>query len=134
MSDWANKKVKRLNSESLKIAEPLHLFIVGGAGAEKSYLIKPWTTLLTYYFNIYLETPGKRKVLLLSLTGVVALNLGWAAIHVGLGIYPNVKSYTLGKLSEALKGKLRSGYSEIVATITDEISKVSNVSKNATYS
>ena len=134
MSDWANKKVKRLNSESLKIAEPLHLFIVGGAGAEKSYLIKPWTTLLTYYFNIYLETPGKRKVLLLSLTGVVALNLGWAAIHVGLGIYPNVKSYTLGKLSEALKGKLRSGYSEIIATITDEISKVSNVSKNATYS
>ena len=134
MSDWANKKVKRLNSESLKIVEPLHLFIVGGAGIEKSYLIKPWTTLLTYYFNIYLETPGKRKVLLLSLTGVVALNLGWAAIHVGLGIYPNVKSYTLGKLSEALKGKLRSGYSEIVATITDEISKVSNVSKNATYS
>ena len=134
MSDWANKKVKRLNSESLKIVEPLHLFIVGRAGIEKSYLIKPWTTLLTYYFNIYFEAPGKRKVLLLSLTGVVALNLDWAAIHVRLGIYPNVKSYTLGKLSEALKGKLRSGYSEIVATITDEISMVSNVTKNVTYS
>ena len=134
MSDWANKKVKRLNSESLKIVEPLHLFIVGRAGVEKSYLIKPRTTLLTYYFNTYLEAPGKRKVLLLSLTGVVTLNLDWAAIHVGLGIYPNVKSYTLGKLSEALKRKLRSSYSEIVATITDEISMVSNVTKNVTYS
>ena len=48
MSDWANKKVKRLNSESLKIVVPLHLFIVGRAGVEKSYLIKPRTTLLTY--------------------------------------------------------------------------------------
>ena len=33
----------------------------------------------------------------------------------------------MGKLSEALKAKLRCGYSEIVADVIDEISMVSNI-------
>lgn len=65
--------------------------------------------------------------MLLGPTGVAALNIYGTTIHTGLGINPNSNSYTLGKLSEALKVKLRCEYSELVAIIIAEISMVSNV-------
>ena len=121
------KKIKHLNSKSLTIVEPLRLFITGTTGVGKSYLVKILTTFLTNIFNLYSGTPGKRKVLLFGPTGVAALNIDGTTIHAGLGINPNFNSYTLGKLSEALKTKLRFEYSELVAIITDKISTVSNV-------
>ena len=68
-----------------------------------------------------------RKVLLFGPTGVAALNIDGTTIHAGLGLNLNSNRYTLSKLSEALKAKLRFEYSEVVAIIIDEISMVSNV-------
>ena len=55
------------------------------------------------------------------------MNIDVTAIHAGLGINPSFNSYTLGKLFEALKAKVRFKYSELVAIIIDEISMEPNV-------
>ena len=55
------------------------------------------------------------------------MSIDGTTIHAGLGINPNSKRYTLGKLSEALKAKLRFKHSELVGIIIDKISLVSNV-------
>ena len=116
-----------MNSEFLTIVESIPLLITGGTGVGKSYLVKILTTFLTNTFKLYSGIPGKRKVLLFGPTGVAALNIDGTTIHAGLGINRNSNSYTQGKLSKALKAKLRFEYSELVAIITGEISMVSNV-------
>ena len=55
------------------------------------------------------------------------MNIDGKSIHSGLGINPNRSTYSMGKLSEALKAKLRCDYSEIAAIVIDEISMVSNI-------
>ena len=87
----------------------------------------PLISFLTKTFSLCSGTPDKKKVLPVAPTGVAALNNDGTTIHSGLGINPNCNTYTMGKLSELLKAKLRCGYSEIVAVVIDEISMVSNI-------
>ena len=68
-----------------------------------------------------------KKILLLAPNGVAALNIDGTAIHSRLEINLNCNTYSMCKLSEALKAKLRCYYSEIVAVVIDEISMVSNI-------
>ena len=65
--------------------------------------------------------------MLLAPTGVAALNIDGTAIHSGVGINPNCNTHSMGKLSEALKAKLKYDYFEIVAVVIDKISVVSNI-------
>ena len=55
------------------------------------------------------------------------MNIDGTTIHSGLGINPNCKTYSMGKLSEALKAELRCDYSETVAVVIYEISMVLNI-------
>ena len=116
-----------MNSVFENVVEPLHLVITGGAGVGKSYLVKILTSFLTKPFNLYSGKPDKKKILLLASTDVAALNVDGTTIHSGLGINPNCNTYSMGKLYESLKAKLRCDYSEIVAVVIDEISMVSNI-------
>ena len=84
------KKIKLLNSESSAIEKTLYLFITGGAGAGKSYLVKILTKFLANTSNIYSGTPG--KIFFLGATEVAALNINGTAIHAGLGINSNCNS------------------------------------------
>ena len=127
MCHWARKKLKQMNSVFENVVEPLHLFIIGRAGVGKSHLVKILTSFSTKTFNLYLGTLDKKKILLLASTGVAALNINGTTIHSRLGINPSCNTYSMGKLSEALKAKLRCDYSEIVAIVIDEISIVSNI-------
>ena len=124
---WARNKLKQMNSAFEDVVEPLHLFITGGVGVGKSHLVKILTSFLTKTFNLYSGTPDKKKILLLAPSGVATLNIDCTTIHSGLGINPNCNNYSMGKLSEALKAKLRCDYSETVAVVIDEISMVSNI-------
>ena len=87
----------------------------------------PLISFLTKTFSLCSGTLDKKQILPLAPTGVAALNNDGTTIHSGFGINPNCNTYTMGKLSEALKAKLRCDYSEIVAVVIDEISMVSNI-------
>ena len=110
-----------------KYCRPLQLFITSGTGVGKSNLVKIVTSFSTKTFNSYSGTPEKKKILLLAKTGVAALNIDGTTIHSGFGRNPNCNTYSMGKLSEALKAKLRCDYSEIAAVVIHEISMVSNI-------
>ena len=130
---WARNKLKQMNSVFENVVEPLHLFITGSAVVGKSHLVKILTSFLTKTFNLYSGTPDQKKILLLAPTGVAALNIDGTTIHLGLGINQNCNTYSMGKLSEALKYKLRCDYLEIIVVVIDEISMVSNIRLHQTH-
>ena len=90
-------------------------------------MVQILASLLTKIFNSYSGTPDNNNMLLLAPTGVAALNIDGTSIHSGLEINLNCNTYSMGKLSEALKAKLKCDYLEIVAVVIDEISVVSKV-------
>ena len=116
-----------MNSVFENVAELLHFFITGVARVGKSHLVKILTYFLTKSFNLDSETSDKKKFFFVAPTGVAALNIDGTTIHSGLGINPNCKTYSIVKLSEALKAELRCDYSEIVAVVIYEISMVLNI-------
>ena len=121
------KQIETNEFSLLKCCRNIHLSITGGAGGGKFHLVEILTSFLTKTFNLCSATPDKKKILLLIQTGLAALNIDGTTIHSGLGINPDCNNYSMGKLSEALKAKLRSDYSGIVAVAIDEISMVSNI-------
>ena len=78
-------------------------------------------------FNLYSGSPDKPKVLLFAPTGVAAININETAINSGLSIPPYVNGYTLPRLSDSERGRLRNLYSEVLVVLTDEMSMVSNI-------
>ena len=82
---------------------------------------------LTKTFNLYSGSPDKPKVLILAPTGVAAINIDGTTINSGLSIPPYVNGYTLPRLSDSEREKLRKLYSEVLVVLINEISMVSNV-------
>ena len=66
--------------------------------------------------------PEKPRVLLLSPTGVAAVNIGGTTIHSALGIHAKV----FAPLNDKMRASLRNRLSEVALIIIDEISMVSN--------
>lgn len=124
--EWANNKVKQQNCNSFRRVEPLQVFVTGGAGVGKSYLINTIYQSLSKLFNLYSGTPEKCKVLKVAPTGVAAINIDGTTINSAFGI-PKSKSLNLHNLSDNLRCKFRDKYSHLNVVIIDEISMVSNV-------
>ena len=82
---------------------------------------------LTKTFNFYSGSPDKPKVLILAPTGVAAININGTTVNSGLSIPPYVNGYTLPRLSDPERGRLRNLYSEVSVVLIDEISMVSNI-------
>ena len=82
---------------------------------------------LTKIFNLYSGSPDKPKVLILAPTGVAAININGTTINSGLSIPPYVNGYTLPRLSDFERGRLRNLYSEVLVVLIDEISMVFNI-------
>ena len=57
------------------------LLIIGGASVEKSYLMEAICMFLNKNFNLYSGSPDKPKVLILSPTGVAAININGTTIN-----------------------------------------------------
>ena len=103
------------------------LFITGEADVGKSPLKKTICMFLAKTFNLYSGSPDKPKVLILAPTGVAAINIDETTINSGLSIPPYVNGYTLPRLSDSERGRLRNLYSEVLVVLIDEISMVSNI-------
>ena len=127
VQDWAKNKIKARNSNKKVSVDPLRLFITEGAGVGKSFLMKTICIFLNKTFNLYSGSPDKPKVLLFAPTGVAAININETAINSGLSIPPYVNGYTLPRLSDSERGRLRNLYSEVLVVLIDEISMVSNI-------
>lgn len=122
---WAKLKIKYKNCLLKREIEPVRLFVSGGAGVGKSYLMKTIYEALTKLFNFHSGTPEKLKVLKMALTGVATINIDGTTINTALGI-PLIQSVNINKLSDNLKSTPRNNYSELCAVIIDAISMVSN--------
>ena len=103
------------------------LFITGGADVGKSHLKKTICMFLAKTFNLYSGSPDKPKVLILAPTGVAAINIDGTTINSGLSIPPYVNGYTLPRLSDSERGRLRNLYSDVLVVLIDEISMVSDI-------
>ena len=122
---WAREKVKYSNSVTRKNIKPLSLFIRGGAGVGKSRLIETSYAFLTKTFNSYTGSPEKVKVILLAPTGASVINISGTTINSGLAIPINLRGL-LPRLSDQIKCKLHTLFSELEVIIIDKISMVSN--------
>ena len=119
---WTTKYVKSRNNKQVPKVDPLHIFLTGQGGCGKSQLIK------TIYYAISKlqlrkeSDPEKPRILLLSPTGVAAVNIGETTIHSALGIHAKV----FAPLNDKMRASLRNKLSEVALIIIDEISMVSN--------
>ena len=120
---WAKRKITYQNCTHKKSVEPIRLFISGGAGVGKSYLVNTIFEAVSKVFNFHAGTPDKLKVLKVAPTGV---NIDGTTINTALNI-PLTNCLTLSNLNDTNRCKLRQQYSELEAVIVDEISMVSNV-------
>ena len=115
------KHVKDLLEKNKFKPKPFHIFLSGNGGIGKSYVIK--TTLQALTKTLYrLNNPEKVPVILLSPTGVFAVNINGTTIHSGLGITGRGK---YNKLGHKQKAYLRNKLSELKVINIDEISMVS---------
>ena len=74
-----------------------------------------------------LRIVNQSKGLILSPTGVTAININETTINSGLSIPLFVNVYTLPRLSDSERERLRNLHSEVAVVLIDEISMVSNI-------
>ena len=105
----------------------LHIFLTGGAGTDKSHLIKTIYHALTKVFSYRAMTLDKPKVLLAAPTGIAAVNIDGTTIHTSLGIPVGRYGKNLPRLNDKKRSALRNNLCELRVLIIDEISMVSNL-------
>ena len=91
---WCRDTVKNLSSLKPVHVDPIYLLISGGAGAGKSHVIK--SVLKTFKHGP--SDTDLPCVLLLTPTGVAAINVNGVVIHTALGIPKNVFGEHTGSL------------------------------------
>ena len=86
VQSWAKKSIKAKLIPDAQLLEPLHIFLAGSAGCGKWFQVKvPYQSLTKTlsYGNVSLD---KSKVLLMTPTGVAAINIDGTTIHTALNI------------------------------------------------
>ena len=103
------------------------LFITGGAGAGKSHFIKTIYQMATQTFKQVSKNPEKPSTLLLSPTGISAINIYGTTIDTGLSIPVVNCCWIVSPLPDIERSRLRNQLSELKMIIIDEISIASNM-------
>ena len=122
---WCRSKIKNMNSLKPVDVQPIHLFVTGGAGAGKSHLIKAIYHTATKSFRHITNNPEKPTVLLMTPTGVAAININGTTIHTALAI-PKESGDNVPPMSDQKRTQIRMSLTELKLIIIDEISMVSN--------
>ncbi|XP_057292675.1 uncharacterized protein LOC130621409 [Hydractinia symbiolongicarpus] len=127
VNDWVRTYTKSLACNAHHKIEPIHIFLTGSAGCEKSHLIKTISDMLNKALSYRAGNLKEDKILILAPTGVAAINVEGNTIHSALGI-PVDRSFTknISKLSDKKRCMLRKKLSELSIIVIDEISIVSN--------
>ena len=105
--------------------KPIYLFITGGAGAGKSYLIKTIYHTVTKTFRCPPINPELPTVLLMAPTGVAAINIDGTTINTALAI-PKETGDNVPAMSDQKRTQMRMSLAELKLIIIDEISMVGN--------
>jgi len=98
----------------------LQIFITGGAGSGKSFLIKTLYAAISKILSHGLAHIDKPKVLLLAPTGVAAVNISGTTIHSALGIPVECRGLQVPKLSDKRRCTLRLELENLQAIIIDD--------------
>lgn len=107
---------------------PLHLFVTGGAGVGKSFLIEMLRETVT---RLYPDQPTEPPILLCAPTGVAAYNIGGATAHITFDIPVENSDHTgsrrvkFKQLSALKLEAARDRMKGVKYIIIDEISMVS---------
>ena len=72
---WARDYVKNLSSKHVKYIKPFHIFLTGGAGVDKSHLIKTIFMSISKLLSFKGGDPEKPRILILAPTGVATINI-----------------------------------------------------------
>lgn len=110
--DWA---LQVANGENVK---PFHIFLTGGAGTGKSYLIKCIFQELDKILPHQSGNPDSLTELLVAPTGTAAFNILGQTIHSAF----SVNRTTSKTLAEDQANSLRSKYQDLQLLIIDEVS------------
>lgn len=90
----------RNSKDQIKV-DPVRLVITGDARVGKWCLMKTISKFLSKTFSYYSCAPGQLNILLLTLTGIAAINIDGTTIYAGLLINPS-SGLVLGKNQIAL--------------------------------
>ena len=101
----------------------LYLFITGGGGAEKSHLINTIYQTAVKTFRLPPINPELPTVLLMTPTGVAAINIAGSIIDTAIPI-PKETGDNLTAMSEQKKTQLRVSLPDLKLIIIDETSMV----------
>ena len=103
---WCRGKMKNLNSLKPVEIEPIYLFITGGGGAGKSHLIKTIYHTAVKTLRHPPINPELPTVLLMTQTGVAAINIDGTTINTALAISKETGD-NLPAISDQKKTQLR---------------------------
>ena len=105
------------------LAEPIRVFLTGGAGVGKTHVVHAITQAVTKHFNFDVNCDiDTLRVLLLAPTGKAGFNIGGTTIHNGLSIPPSNASTQFRKLSASQLAECQSKYRHLKLLIVDEVS------------
>ena len=108
-------------------AEPLHVFLSGGAGCGKSVVVDcVYQNLHRHLCSSEGENPEDCRILLAAPTGKAAYNIKGVTLHQAFKINPHRSLTTQGVLKSAAKTTLSAQYKNLKVLIIDEISMVGN--------
>ena len=125
--DRVVRYTQKLHQYNVKVcddpSEAFHLFLTGGAGTEKSHVIK---AIKEHVERSVLGGPNKHAGMLLAPTGVAAFNIGGLTIHCALQLQVEharlARQISLGALA---LHDLRDLWKGVHTIIIDEVSMVS---------
>lgn len=98
--------MKNLNSLRPKAVKPIYLFLSGGGGCGKRYLIKTIYHTVTKTFRYAPTVLERPTVLFMAPTGVTAINIEGTTINSALAI-PKNAGYKLPAMSDPEKTQMR---------------------------
>ena len=129
------EKVQLLNKEQMEFfyhvlhsvkgnKEPLRLFLSGGAGVGKSFVLNVLYEAITRYLNkLPGENPDDVKVIKVAPTGKAAFNIGGNTIHSAFNI-PASQGFKYTALDSDRLNTMRKQYKSLKIIFIDEISMV----------
>lgn len=109
----------------LKKENPFHVFITGGAGVGKSYLIETiYQAALNYFNKLPNAKPDAVAVLLCAPTGKAAFNIRGMTAHHAFSLPVSQSGGKMSALSADISNSLRAIFSQLKLLILDEVSMV----------